>query len=124
LRGGKVAVFFAAAFLLAGLSAAGCGCGTGAGGKPTVIFFWQPDSEACEVMETMLAQLEEEYGNRVNFQSYNRQEEREKAEEFGIGAVPTFLFMDAQGNIIHKVVGQQSQGFMREKMESLLSSHK
>jgi thioredoxin 1 len=122
----KIAVFFAVALAMLGLMFTGCASSTDAGeetsGKPVVIDFWRPGCPPCDAMEPVLAQLEEEYGDRVDIVSYNTMEERGKAEKYGITAVPTFIFIDADGTVIYKVVGQQSLGFMRDKIESLLAS--
>lgn len=69
-----------------------------------------------------MAQLKEEYGDRVNFRSYDRLEERGKADEYDIGAVPTFVFLGSDGKMAFKVVGYQSFEIMRDKVETLLAS--
>ena len=67
-----------------------------------------------------MAQLEEEYGDRVDFKEYNTMEERGKADKYGMTAVPTFVFISVDGKVVSKVVGQQSLEFMRSKVEALL----
>ena len=71
-------------------------------------------------MEPVVTNLEEEYGDRVDFKAYNTMEEAGKADSYGIAAVPTFVFITTDGKVASKVVGQQSLEFMRSKVETLL----
>jgi thioredoxin 1 len=91
-------------------------------GKPVVIDFWRPGCPPCDAMEPVVAQLEEEYGDQVDFKAYNTLEERGKVDKYGIAAVPTFLFINAEGEIVDKVVGQTDIETMRSKIEALLAS--
>jgi thioredoxin 1 len=120
----RAAWFLALVIGASALLVAGCSSGTTASGevsgKPVVIDFWSPGCPPCEAMEPLMAQLEEEYGDRVDFKAYNTSEEQGKANEFGIMYVPTFFFIDAEGNIVSKAVGQQSIETMRSKIEALL----
>ena len=91
-------------------------------GKPVVIDFWRPGCPPCDVMEPIVEQLKEEYGDQVDFKAYNTLEERGKVDQYGIAAVPTFLFINASGEIVDKVVGQTDIETMRSKIEALLAS--
>jgi predicted DsbA family dithiol-disulfide isomerase len=71
-------------------------------------------------MEPVVSLLEKEYGDRVDFKSYNTMEERGRAERYGISFVPTFVFIDAEGITVSKVVGEQSLDLMRSEMEKIL----
>jgi thiol-disulfide isomerase/thioredoxin len=73
-------------------------------------------------MEPVMAQLENEYGDRVDFPAYDTTKERGKANTYGIAAVPTIIFLDADGKVVSKVVGYQSLDIMRGKVQALLSS--
>ena len=91
-------------------------------GKAVVIDFWRPGCPPCDAMEPIVEQLKEEYGDRVDFKAYNTLEERGKVDKYGIAAVPTFLFINAAGEIVDKVVGQTDKETMRRKIEALLAS--
>lgn len=91
-------------------------------GKPVVIDFWRPGCPPCDVMEPIVEQLKEEYGDQVDFKAYNTLEERGKVDKYSIAAVPTFLFINASGEIVDKVVGQTDIETMRSKIEALLAS--
>jgi thiol-disulfide isomerase/thioredoxin len=73
-------------------------------------------------MEPVMAQLEKEYADQVDFLAYNGSQERGKADKYGVMAYPTFVFMDANGKVVSKVVGYQSLDIMRGKVQALLSS--
>jgi thioredoxin len=122
-RGGKILVFALLAFAVL-IVLAGCGTSGSASeetsGKPAVIYFWEPGWGACKAMEPIMAQVENEYGDRVDFISYNGLEERDKAGKYGIRAYPTFLFVDGNGEIVDKVVGQRNLASMRDYIERLL----
>ena len=91
-------------------------------GKPVVIDFWRPGCPPCEAMEPVIAQLEEEYGDQVDFKAYNTLEERGKVDKYGVSAVPTFMFINVEGEIVDKVVGQTDIETMRNYIEALLAS--
>ena len=91
-------------------------------GKPVVIDFWRPGCPPCDVMEPIVEQLKEEYGDQVDFKAYNTLEERGKVDKYSIAAVPTFLFINASGEIVDKVVGQTDIETMRSKIEAMLAS--
>jgi len=71
-------------------------------------------------MEPVVANLEEEYGERVDFKAYNTMEEEAKADAYGVTAVPTFVFITVDGKVNAKVVGQQILEFMCTKIDALL----
>lgn len=115
-----------AAMILTVVSVFGCTSSTDASdetdGKPVLIDFWRPGCPPCDVMEPIVEQLKEEYGDRVDFKAYNTLEERGKVDKYGITAVPTFLFINVTGEIVDKVVGQTDIETMRSKIEALLTS--
>lgn len=104
---------------------AGCTSGGEAGGevagKPVVIDFWIPRCAPCQQMEPIMEQLQEEYGDRVDFKAYNGMTERGKADQYGVSAYPTFIFISEEGTIEAKVIGQVSMEVMRGNIEALLS---
>ncbi len=71
-------------------------------------------------MEPILAQVESEYGDRIDFISYNGLEEKGKTAKYGVAAYPTFLFVDENGEIVDKVVGQRNLASMRDYIERLI----
>jgi thioredoxin-related protein len=75
-------------------------------------------------MEPVMAQEEKEYGDQVDFKTYNKLEERGKADKYGVITVPAFLFVNEQGEIVYKVVGQVDLETMRSRIEALVSSPK
>jgi len=89
-------------------------------GKPAVLDFWQPGCPPCDAMEPLLEQLEEEYGGRVDFFSYNVYEAWEEAESYGIRATPTFIFLDTGGKEVSRLLGKQSMDTMRSHIEKAL----
>jgi thioredoxin 1 len=128
LRLGRIALFTLVIIAMISTMVAtfGCTSSTDASdetdGKPVLIDFWRPGCPPCDVMEPIVEQLKEEYGDRVDFKAYNTLEERGKVDKYGITAVPTFLFINTDGEIVDKVVGQTDIETMRSKIEALLTS--
>jgi thiol-disulfide isomerase/thioredoxin len=71
-------------------------------------------------MEPVLAQLEEEYGEEVDFLSYNVYEAREEADSYGIRVTPTFVFLDAEGREVSRLTGQQPPDTMRSHIREAM----
>jgi thioredoxin 1 len=119
-------ILFITAMILTMIACFGCTSSTDASdetdGKPVIIDFWRPGCPPCDVMEPIVEELKEEYGDQVDFKAYNTLEERGKVDQYGITAVPTFLFINAAGEIVDKVVGQTDIETMRSKIEALLAS--
>lgn len=71
-------------------------------------------------MEPVLAQLQEEYGEEVDFLDYNVYEAREEAGSYGIRATPTFVFLDADGREVSRLTGKQSPDTMRSHIRKAM----
>lgn len=71
-------------------------------------------------MEPVLAQLEKEYGDRVDFLSYNVYSAANESTSYGIRVTPTFVFLDAGGREVSRLTGKQSADTMRSHIEKAL----
>ncbi len=67
--------------------------------------------------------LEEEYGDRVDFQRLNFDDLSNAAliEQYHINAVPTVVVLDANGHLVHKYVGGMSKEQLITIVENLLT---
>jgi thiol-disulfide isomerase/thioredoxin len=71
-------------------------------------------------MKPVLAQAQDEYGDKVDFIEYDITKERGKAKQYGITAVPTCIFLKENGEIANKVVGAQELPRMEDLLKGLI----
>lgn len=72
-------------------------------------------------MRPVVDRLKKEYAGRVEIVLLkDGQEATEKAQQFGVQYVPTFVFLKADGTRIDQVVGGMSEEQMRQKLDALL----
>lgn len=78
-------------------------------GMPTVLDFWAEWCGPCRQMKPLFESLEKKYEGRVAFKAVNVDEDKVLADKFGIEAIPTFVFLDKNGNEISRIVGMASE---------------
>ncbi len=75
-------------------------------GGVTLVDFWAPWCGPCQMQGPVLDKVGSEYAGKAVIAKINVDEQREKAEEYGVMSIPTLiLFKD--GNIIRKFTGLQ-----------------
>ena len=73
-------------------------------GSLTVVDFWAPWCGPCKMMEPIMAELEEEFGDRIKFVKFNVDHQQAIAERYKVMSVPSLvLFRD--GVAKEKVTG-------------------
>lgn len=77
--------------------------------KPTVIDFYADWCGPCRQIAPLFDQLADKYDDRIVFKRVNVDESEQLAAQYGITSIPTFVFIDAQGNVVNKVVGADSE---------------
>tara|TARA_Y100000588_G_scaffold91561_1_gene98899 strand:- start:9948 stop:10718 length:771 start_codon:yes stop_codon:yes gene_type:complete len=82
-----------------------------------VLDFYATWCGPCKMMDPILKELEEEYGDRVDF--YKIDVDKNQVDDaLGITAMPTYLFIKNSSNL------EQIEGAMsKEKMENLIKKH-
>ena len=73
------------------------------GNKPIVIDFWATWCGPCMQMVPQMEQLAEKYKDQVTFFKVNADKEKELCNIFKITALPTFLFITADGTLLMEV---------------------
>jgi len=78
-------------------------------GVPTVIDFYATWCGPCKNIAPLFDMLKGEYSSKINFVSVDVDQDVALAEKYGIAAMPTFVFLDAEGNEIDRIVGADSE---------------
>ena len=72
---------------------------------PVLLELKSPDCEACKAMAPVIDEVQNAYVGRLEVEIVDVQKEREAAELYGIQAVPTLVFFDADGNELFRHTG-------------------
>ena len=79
-------------------------------GLPTVIDFYATWCGPCKAISPFFEKLKGEYSDKVNFVSIDVDQDTETAMKYSVSAMPTFVFLDADGNEIKRIVGADPEG--------------
>lgn len=83
----------------------------------TIIDFWAAWCGPCKMLSPVFQELSEEFPE-VKFCKVNVDEQRELAKKFGIGGIPTLVFM-LDGNIAETVIGYRA----KEELAQLIKDY-
>lgn len=88
-------------------------------GLPTVVDFWAEWCGPCMKMKPIFEKLEKQYEGKITFKSINVDEESILPEEYGIDAIPTFIFFDKSGTEVKRIVGLVSEDEFKEVLKTI-----
>jgi thiol:disulfide interchange protein len=93
-----------------------------ANGKPTLMEFYADWCTSCQAMAPRLAQLKQEYGQRVNFSMLNVDNTKwlPEIEKYRVDGIPHFVFFNSQGAAQSQAIGEQPDPVLRSTLEDLL----
>lgn len=78
-------------------------------GMPTVIDFYATWCGPCKAIAPLFDMLKGEYSSKIKFVSVDVDQDIAMAGKYKIEAMPTFVFLDAEGNEIDRLVGADQQ---------------
>jgi thiol-disulfide isomerase/thioredoxin len=96
----------------------------GKNGKPTVVDFWAPWCENCKLIAPTLLQIEQEYGDKVNFVMVNadKREAWSFIDAFGVDAIPHLALVSANGDVETALIGPIPKRVLRADLDVLLEN--
>ena len=96
----------------------------GHNGQPTVVDFWAPWCENCQLMAPTLSKVEERYRDRVNFVLVNGDlaESWPAIERMGVDAIPHMALVDERGSVQTALIGIIPKHVLEEDLDVLIEN--
>ena len=93
--------------------------------KPTLTEFYADWCTSCQAMAGDLAQIKENYGDRVNFVMLNVDNTKWLPEmlRYRVDGIPHFLFIDEDGQAIAEAIGEQPKGILEADLDALIANN-
>ncbi len=85
-------------------------------GKPSIVDFTATWCGPCQRMKPVFHSLAKEFNDKYNFISIDIDENQELANKYQIQAVPTFVFLDADGKEGNRITGMISEKEFRDEL--------
>lgn len=87
-------------------------------GSLALIDFWAPWCGPCHMMTPTIDKLAGDYEGRAVIGKVNVDDAPDLASKYGIRSIPALLFFK-DGQVVDQLIGVQSEGVLREKLDSL-----
>jgi thioredoxin 1 len=86
-----------------------------AGDRPVVVDFWAEWCPPCKTISKSLAELAEEFGERMVVATLNSDENPEATRTYGVMSLPTLLVF-RRGEVVGSIVGSRPKSTLRRTL--------
>ncbi|AFZ55346.1 thioredoxin family protein [Cyanobacterium aponinum UTEX 3222] len=92
-------------------------------GKPSLVEFYANWCTSCQAMAGDLAQLKENFEDKINFVMLNVDNSKWLPEilNYGVDGIPHFVFFNENGDAIADTIGEQPLTIFEENLQALLN---
>ena len=92
--------------------------------KPTLMEFYANWCTVCQAMAPDIAQLEQQYADKVNFVMLNVDNTKWLPEmlKYRVDGIPHFVFLNQQAEAIAQSIGEQPRAIMATNLEALVAN--
>lgn len=89
--------------------------------KPSLVEFYADWCTTCQAMAPELEELEQTYGDRINFVMLNVDNDKWLPEvlSYGVDGIPHFVFLAPDGEAIAMAIGEQPRPILAANLEAL-----
>jgi thiol-disulfide isomerase/thioredoxin len=91
--------------------------------RPTLMEFYADWCTSCQTMAGDMAELRDEYGDRINFVMLNVDNSKWLPEmlHYRVEGIPHFVFLGADGEAIASSIGEQPRTIMASNLNALIA---
>jgi thiol-disulfide isomerase/thioredoxin len=92
--------------------------------KPTLLEFYANWCTSCQAIAPQMANLKQEYNQKVNFVMLNVDNSKWLPEilKYRVDGIPHFVYINDQGETIAEAIGEQPLTIMRGDLDSLIAN--
>ncbi|MBD2345557.1 thioredoxin family protein [Anabaena subtropica] len=92
-------------------------------GKPSIVEFYANWCTVCQKMAPDIAELEQQYADKVNFVMLNVDNTKWLPEmlKYRVDGIPHFVFLNKEGESLAQAIGDQPHTIMTSNLEALVS---